>query len=105
MNQTLQKNVTQKKKILILQYKGVRLEKEVYRKGILHLISIQNFLSLLHMLILELSGRKWIQRMESSGKGPWLNKWNPLIRMRLEIFWSFRLEEISLVENGYLKIS
>jgi hypothetical protein len=44
-------------------------------KGILHLISIQIFLYLLLMMILELLGRKWIQRMENYGKRPWLKKW------------------------------
>jgi hypothetical protein len=35
---------------------------------------IQIFLCLLLMMILELLGRKWIQRMENSGKRPWLKK-------------------------------
>jgi hypothetical protein len=30
------------------------------------------------MMILELSGRQWIQRMEISGKGPWTKKWTSL---------------------------
>ena len=29
--------------------------------------------------------RQWIQRMENSGKKPWLKKWKPWIRMRLWI--------------------
>jgi hypothetical protein len=43
------------------------------------------FLCILLMMILELSGRHWIQRMESSGKRPWMKKWQPWIRMRLGI--------------------
>jgi hypothetical protein len=34
-----------------------------------------NFLLL--MMILELLGRQRFQRMENSGKGPWLKKWQP----------------------------
>jgi hypothetical protein len=30
------------------------------------------------MMILELSGRQWIQRMEISRKRPWTKKWQPL---------------------------
>jgi hypothetical protein len=41
---------------------------EGYRKGILHLISIQILLCLLLMMILELLGTQWIQRMQISGK-------------------------------------
>jgi hypothetical protein len=44
-------------------------------KGILHLIFVQIFLCLLLMMILELSRRQWIQRMEISGKRPWMKKW------------------------------
>jgi hypothetical protein len=47
--------------------------------------SNSNFLCLLLMMILELLGRQWIQRMENYGKMPWLNKWKPSIRMRLGI--------------------
>jgi hypothetical protein len=43
------------------------------------------FLCLLLMMVLELSGRQWIQRMEISRKGPWTKKWHLWIRMRLGI--------------------
>jgi hypothetical protein len=51
------------------------VEKKGYQKGILHLIFIQILLCLLLMMILELLGRQWIQRMENYGKRPWLKKW------------------------------
>jgi hypothetical protein len=85
MNQTPQKKINNNKKILILQYRGDRCGKKGYRKGILHLISIQIFLCLLLMMILELLGRQWIYSMENSRKKTWLNKWKPCIRMRLGI--------------------
>jgi hypothetical protein len=75
MNQTIQKKRNKKKKILILQYWGDRFRKEGNQKGILHLISIQKNIFLLLMIILELLGRQWIQRMEKYGKRPWMKKW------------------------------
>jgi hypothetical protein len=85
MNHNLKKNMNNKKKIIILQYGGDQFEKEGNRKGILHPISIQILLCLLLMMILELLGRQWIQRMENSRKRPWLKKWHAWIRMRLGI--------------------
>jgi hypothetical protein len=49
---------------------------------------LQIFLCLLLMMILELLGRQWIQRMKNYGKRSWLNKWYPWTRMRLGIYWS-----------------
>jgi hypothetical protein len=44
-----------------------------------------NFALSILMMILELSGRQWIQKMEIFGKGPWKKKWHLWIRMRLGI--------------------
>jgi hypothetical protein len=46
-------------------------------ESILHMISVQILLCLLLMMILEISRRQWIQRMEISGKRPWTKKWQP----------------------------
>jgi len=55
------------------------------------------------MMITELLGRQWIQKMENTKKRPWLMEWYLWQKMGLEIWWSCWLEGNPLATNGCLR--